>query len=218
MTALAFRTMSANGCSNATLRAAGGRGYGLSIARELAERNGAALELSDRARDGIHDRAAGRRSRRRAGREGAPAATRGVIRGERGELDGSEAIRARFCFLFSGRPAGRLYQTGCLATAKDQLVKRAEARIFWARAEEADMVHMNLEVDIIPVTDVERSKQFYERLGWRLDDDVAPANDVHRPIHAPRVRVLGHVRQGNNCGCAWLGRGGADRLRHRGGP
>jgi catechol 2,3-dioxygenase-like lactoylglutathione lyase family enzyme len=40
------------------------------------------------------------------------------------------------------------------------------------------MVHMNLEVDIILVTDVERSKQFYERLGWRLDDDVAPANDI----------------------------------------
>ena len=39
-------------------------------------------------------------------------------------------------------------------------------------------VDMKLEVDIIPVSDVERSKQFYERLGWRLDDDVAPANDV----------------------------------------
>ena len=40
------------------------------------------------------------------------------------------------------------------------------------------MVHMNLEVDIIPVADVERSKQFYERLGWRLDNDVAPGKDV----------------------------------------
>ena len=40
------------------------------------------------------------------------------------------------------------------------------------------MVHMNLEVDIIPVADVERSKQFYERLGWRLDADLAPAKDV----------------------------------------
>jgi hypothetical protein len=29
----------------------------------------------------------------------------------------------------------RLYQMGCSATAKDELVKRAEARIFWARAE-----------------------------------------------------------------------------------
>jgi catechol 2,3-dioxygenase-like lactoylglutathione lyase family enzyme len=37
---------------------------------------------------------------------------------------------------------------------------------------------MKLEVHIIPVSDVERSKQFYERLGCRLDDDAAPANDV----------------------------------------
>ena len=40
------------------------------------------------------------------------------------------------------------------------------------------MVDMHLEVDIIPVSDVERSKKFYERLGWRLDDDVAPAKEV----------------------------------------
>jgi catechol 2,3-dioxygenase-like lactoylglutathione lyase family enzyme len=37
---------------------------------------------------------------------------------------------------------------------------------------------MKLEVDIIPVADVERSKQFYQRLGWRFDDDVSPAHDV----------------------------------------
>ncbi|MBV8291451.1 MAG: VOC family protein [Mycobacterium sp.] len=37
---------------------------------------------------------------------------------------------------------------------------------------------MHLEVNIIPVSDVERSKQFYERLGWRLDLDVAPADSV----------------------------------------
>src|SRR5215469_17283029 len=35
-------------------------------------------------------------------------------------------------------------------------------------------VDMKLEVQIIPVSDVDRSKQFYQRLGWRLDDDVAP--------------------------------------------
>jgi catechol 2,3-dioxygenase-like lactoylglutathione lyase family enzyme len=35
-------------------------------------------------------------------------------------------------------------------------------------------VDMKLEVQVIPVSDVDRSKQFYERLGWRLDDDVAP--------------------------------------------
>jgi len=33
---------------------------------------------------------------------------------------------------------------------------------------------MKLEVQIIPVSDVDRSKQFYERLGWRLDADDAP--------------------------------------------
>ena len=35
-------------------------------------------------------------------------------------------------------------------------------------------VKMNLEIDIIPVSDVDRAKEFYERLGWRLDDDAAP--------------------------------------------
>src|SRR5580700_2422863 len=39
-------------------------------------------------------------------------------------------------------------------------------------------VTMNLEVHVIPVSAVERSKEFYQRLGWRLDDDVAPTNDV----------------------------------------
>jgi catechol 2,3-dioxygenase-like lactoylglutathione lyase family enzyme len=39
-------------------------------------------------------------------------------------------------------------------------------------------IAMNLEVHVIPVSDVERSKQFYQRLGWRLDEDVAPAKSV----------------------------------------
>jgi len=42
----------------------------------------------------------------------------------------------------------------------------------------ATRVDMKLEVDVIPVSDVERSKQFYQRLDWRLDQDVAPAKDV----------------------------------------
>jgi catechol 2,3-dioxygenase-like lactoylglutathione lyase family enzyme len=33
---------------------------------------------------------------------------------------------------------------------------------------------MNLEVQIIPVSDADRSKNFYQRLGWRLDADDAP--------------------------------------------
>ena len=32
-------------------------------------------------------------------------------------------------------------------------------------------VDLKLEVAIIPVADVDRSKRFYQRLGWRLDAD-----------------------------------------------
>jgi catechol 2,3-dioxygenase-like lactoylglutathione lyase family enzyme len=39
-------------------------------------------------------------------------------------------------------------------------------------------VEMKLEVEVIPVSDVERSKQFYQLLGWRLDADDAPAKNV----------------------------------------
>jgi catechol 2,3-dioxygenase-like lactoylglutathione lyase family enzyme len=39
-------------------------------------------------------------------------------------------------------------------------------------------VDMKLEVQVIPVSDVDRSKQFYERAGWRLDDDVAPLDGL----------------------------------------
>jgi len=39
-------------------------------------------------------------------------------------------------------------------------------------------VAMNLEVDVIPVSDVERSKQFYQLLGWRLDADDAPTRNI----------------------------------------
>jgi catechol 2,3-dioxygenase-like lactoylglutathione lyase family enzyme len=42
----------------------------------------------------------------------------------------------------------------------------------------AGNVDMRLEVDVIPVSDVDRAKDFYERLGWRLDDDVAPLDGL----------------------------------------
>ena len=38
----------------------------------------------------------------------------------------------------------------------------------------AGNVDMHLEVEIIPVSDVDRAKEFYQRLGWRLDADDAP--------------------------------------------
>ena len=38
-------------------------------------------------------------------------------------------------------------------------------------------VDMRLEVVVIPVSDVDRAKDFYSRLGWRLDADVATGDD-----------------------------------------
>ena len=40
------------------------------------------------------------------------------------------------------------------------------------------MVDMYLEINVIPVSDADRAKLFYQRLGWRLDEDVAPADGV----------------------------------------
>jgi catechol 2,3-dioxygenase-like lactoylglutathione lyase family enzyme len=40
-------------------------------------------------------------------------------------------------------------------------------------------VNLNLEIHVIPVSDVDRAKAFYERLGWRLDDDAAPLPGLH---------------------------------------
>lgn len=39
-------------------------------------------------------------------------------------------------------------------------------------------VAVSLEVDVIPVIDVDRAKEFYTKLGWRLDADDAPAKNV----------------------------------------
>ena len=36
------------------------------------------------------------------------------------------------------------------------------------------MMNMKLEVLVIPVSDVDRAKAFYEKLGFRLDIDYAP--------------------------------------------
>jgi catechol 2,3-dioxygenase-like lactoylglutathione lyase family enzyme len=43
---------------------------------------------------------------------------------------------------------------------------------------EVHSVEMNLEIQVIPVSDPDRAKQFYQRLGWRLDDDVAPLDGL----------------------------------------
>ena len=58
-------------------------------------------------------------------------------------------------------------------------------------------VAMKLEVHVIPVSDIERSKQFYERLGWRFDADIAPAKGI---------RIVQFTPPGSGCSVTF-GRG-----------
>jgi catechol 2,3-dioxygenase-like lactoylglutathione lyase family enzyme len=51
-------------------------------------------------------------------------------------------------------------------------------------------VDLKLEVVIIPVSDADRSKQFYEGLGWRLDADIAVGDDF---------RVIQFTPPGSGC-------------------
>lgn len=44
-------------------------------------------------------------------------------------------------------------------------------------APELASVDLKLEVVTLPVADVDRSKRFYERLGWRLDADISRGDD-----------------------------------------
>ncbi|HUB71261.1 MAG TPA: VOC family protein [Acidimicrobiales bacterium] len=43
-------------------------------------------------------------------------------------------------------------------------------------APEANSLDMKLEVVVIPVSDVDRAKEFYRGLGWRLDADIVAGN------------------------------------------
>ena len=47
-----------------------------------------------------------------------------------------------------------------------------------AESSEVSTVPLRLEVTTLPVTDVDRAKAFYQRLGWRLDIDFKPTPDT----------------------------------------
>jgi catechol 2,3-dioxygenase-like lactoylglutathione lyase family enzyme len=51
-------------------------------------------------------------------------------------------------------------------------------------------VDMKFEIVVIPVSDVDRAKEFYERLGWRLDADYENGNDF---------RVMQFTPPGSGC-------------------
>src|ERR1700692_2196443 len=59
-----------------------------------------------------------------------------------------------------------------------------------ARAPKTARVPLKLEVVIIPVSDVDRSKTFYAKLGWRLDADFAFDNGF---------RVVQFTPSGSGC-------------------
>jgi catechol 2,3-dioxygenase-like lactoylglutathione lyase family enzyme len=52
-------------------------------------------------------------------------------------------------------------------------------------ASKARPVDMKLEVIIIPVSDVDRAKDFYNRLGWRLDGDFAVGKEYRNVQFTP---------------------------------
>lgn len=56
---------------------------------------------------------------------------------------------------------------------------------------------MKLEIVVIPVSDVDRAKAFYEKLGWRLDADIAAGGEL---------RVVQFTPPGSQCGI-FLGKG-----------
>jgi catechol 2,3-dioxygenase-like lactoylglutathione lyase family enzyme len=55
-------------------------------------------------------------------------------------------------------------------------IQARESAIQTAKAQAVDM---KLEVIVIPVVDVERSKNFYSNLGWRLDAEFTSGDDFH---------------------------------------
>jgi catechol 2,3-dioxygenase-like lactoylglutathione lyase family enzyme len=55
---------------------------------------------------------------------------------------------------------------------------------------QAAPIDMKFEIVVLPVSDVDRAKEFYAKLGWRLDADYAHANDF---------RVLQFTPPGSGC-------------------
>ena len=80
-------------------------------------------------------------------------------------------------------------------------------------------VDMKFEVSLIPVSDVDRAKEFYTRLGWRLDDDLVVGDDFRVvQITPPGSGSSISFGKGVTSGRARLVQGRADRLRHRSCP
>jgi catechol 2,3-dioxygenase-like lactoylglutathione lyase family enzyme len=65
---------------------------------------------------------------------------------------------------------------------------------------------MKLEVVVIPVSDVDRAKEFYERVGWRLDADFQFDNGFRVvQFTPPGLRLLNTVQHEGYPGRSGLG-------------
>src|SRR5215212_527542 len=74
---------------------------------------------------------------------------------------------------------------------------------------EVGTIDMKLEVVTLPVSDIERAKQFYERLGWRLDADQDAGEDFRvLQITPPRSQCSIHF----GTGLTQSAPGSADRM------
>jgi catechol 2,3-dioxygenase-like lactoylglutathione lyase family enzyme len=58
-------------------------------------------------------------------------------------------------------------------------------------------VDMKLEVVVVPVSDMERAKQFYDGLGWRLDADLGADETRVVQLTPPGSPCSIHLRAGN---------------------
>ncbi len=74
-----------------------------------------------------------------------------------------------------------------------------------------------LEVVLVPVSDVDRAKEFYGRLGWRLDADIAHGEDFRIvQFTPPGSGVLDPIRHEYRLRPAGVGpEPVSDRPRHR---
>jgi catechol 2,3-dioxygenase-like lactoylglutathione lyase family enzyme len=62
---------------------------------------------------------------------------------------------------------------------EENIMSTVEARQSTLQTAKAQAVDMKLEVIVVPVADVERSKNFYNKLGWRQDAEFTSGDDFH---------------------------------------
>ena len=71
---------------------------------------------------------------------------------------------------------------------------------------------MKLEVVIVPVSDVDRARRFYEQLGWRLDADYASGTDFRVVQFTPPGSGASiYLREGHHHVCAGIAPGSLPR-------